>query len=106
MCVRAVGVGGNYGPHDLLLHHQVGLSACVLTPIGTDTSRLLSLCVRRGKRLSGIAIRDHDITDIAVMHIKRMQISTALLVALSSGEVSEPYTSVVIRKGLMCACIV
>ena len=41
----------------------------------------------RGKKTSAIQIYDDDVSDICVMDIKRMHISSALLVALHSGEV-------------------
>jgi hypothetical protein len=42
----------------------------------------------RGKRTTSIVIQEADVVDICVMNIKRMKLSHALLVALSTGEVN------------------
>jgi hypothetical protein len=70
--------------------------------ISIDWSYVRLYCLYRGKRSAVITIIDADVVDICMLNMKRLKIASALLVAMSSGEVISPTLSFIDRLNLTC----
>ena len=69
-----------------LSHLSVCLSVCLIS-LSVSSLCLSHLSVCRGKKSATISVPD-DVSDMCVMTVKRTRITSALLVALSTGAVS------------------